>query len=196
MTNKATKELFLEKTIQAVAQVGMENLRTKMVADYAGFSEATMFRFFPDKDKMLCDTFLEVDRRVSEVFLNGFKPEEFETKSASEILHDSWLRIYSYLITHRDETLYLIRFRYSALYSDEIRAQRMAYNGAFNKPYEYLLKAGLLGKETYRGFLINYLFEMTLCFAEKIVSGRLANSPEMEEQMWKAIYAASEVFIK
>lgn len=196
MANKATKELFLEKTIQAVAQVGMENLRTKMVADFAGFSEATMFRFFPDKDSMLCETFLEVDRRVSEVFLNDFDGDEFAHRPAGEILHDNWLRMYSYLISHKEETLYLIRFRYSALYTDRIRARRMAYNGAFEKPYECLLKVGVLGKETYRGFLINYLFEMTLCFAEKIVSGRLANSPEMEEQMWKAIYAASEVFME
>ena len=196
MMSKATKDVFIEKTLQTVAEVGMENLRTKMVADAAGFSEATMFRFFPDKDKMLCDTFLEVDRRVSEAFLKSFETKALAEHSVADVMHEVWFKMYAYLLSHREETLYLIRFRYSALYTDEIRIQRMAYNGAFDNAYAALVEKGGVSRETYRGFMLNYMFEMTLCFAEKIVTGRLQNSKEMENRLWEAVSAAANVFLK
>lgn len=194
MGSKATKELFMEKTIAAVARVGMENLRTKMVADAAGFSEATMFRFFADKDEMLCETFLEVDSRISNMFLACFKPKEFEESNFEEALYAIWKSVFSYLLTNPEETLYLIRFRYSALYTDEIRKKRMAYNGSFEKAYEYIFERNASSKDTYQGFLINYLFEMTICFAEKVISGRIRLTGEMELRLWDAISAAAKVF--
>ncbi len=196
MGMKATKELFLEKTIEVVARVGMENLRTKMVADAAGFSEATMFRFFRDKDEMLCETFLEVDRRVSEVFLACFKPEKFENTTCKEALFEIWKKIFSYLLENPNETLYLIRFRYSALYSSEIRSKRKAYDGSLNKAYEYLTDLNAAGVGTYQGFLTNYAFEMTLCFAEKIVTGRIQLTEDMKLRLWNAIFASTEFFCK
>ena len=50
---RASDEIFIEGTIKTVAAIGIENMRTKHVADYAGFTEATMFRRFPSKEILL-----------------------------------------------------------------------------------------------------------------------------------------------
>ncbi|MCQ2420565.1 MAG: TetR/AcrR family transcriptional regulator [Clostridia bacterium] len=165
-----------------------------MVADSANFSEATMFRFFSNKDEMLCETFLEVDRRMSNVFFDLFDPEKFEKLAFKDALFEIWEGIFSYLLSHKEETLYMIRFRYSALYTDEIRSKRMAYNGSFAKVYEHIFERNAVGKDTYQGFMLNYLFEMTLCFAEKVVTGRVQLSEEMKERLWNVIFAAAEAF--
>lgn len=190
MNKKASKELFFEGTIHAVANVGMENLRTKMVADSAGFSEAAMFRYFSSKDDLLCQTFLEVDRRVSNVFMDLFRKTNLKTESFIDATHRIWKQIYRYLIEHGNETLYLIRFRYSALYTDEIRSMRQAYGGSFEHIYVILEERFGSAINTYREFLVNYIFELTLCFAEKILTGRVKDSEVVENRLWAAITGA------
>lgn len=38
---RSSDEIFIKGTIKTVAEIGIENMRTKHVADYAGFTEAT-----------------------------------------------------------------------------------------------------------------------------------------------------------
>lgn len=54
---KSTDESFIEGAIKTVAEIGIENTRTKQVADYAGFTEATMYRRFPSKELLLREAF-------------------------------------------------------------------------------------------------------------------------------------------
>ena len=63
----SSDEIFIEGTIKTVAAIGIENMRTKYVADYAGFSEQTMYRRFPSKEILLRDSFLFVDKKVSAI---------------------------------------------------------------------------------------------------------------------------------
>lgn len=64
---RSSDEIFIKGTIKTVAEIGIENMRTKHVADYAGFTEATMFRRFPSKEILLRDAFLSVDGKVSSI---------------------------------------------------------------------------------------------------------------------------------
>lgn len=64
---RASDEIFIEGTIKTVAEIGIENMRTKHVADYAGFTEATMYRLFPTKTILLRDAFLSVDKKISDI---------------------------------------------------------------------------------------------------------------------------------
>ncbi len=190
MLKRVSVEVFFSSIIRAVAEVGIENLRTKTVAEYAGFSEATMFNYFKNKDDMLCQTFLEMDRRVSAIVLNSPYIQKMEEVGFTTAAFGVWHTVYRYLLDHPEETLYLIRFRYCALYNSEVRSKRQAYNGSFNRLYETVTsKLGTPG-ELQREFLLNYIFEMTICFAERIVTGRLQNTEEVEGYVWKVIIGA------
>lgn len=186
----SSDEKFMEGAIHIVAQIGIENLRTKHVADYAGFSEATLFRAFRSKEDLLCRTFLFVDKRISELltgssFISGASSVPFD--AAVEAV---WHRVFRYLIDNRDETIFLIRFRYSSLYSEEIRSRREAYNGGFEAAYAVFEAHYGEASKSYRGFLINYIFEMTLCFAEKVLAGRIEDTRETEFRIWAAVSSA------
>ena len=64
---------------------------------------------------------------------------------------------------------------------------RQAYNGGFDRAYQVLEKFYGNNIGTYRGFMVNYIFEMTLCFCEKIISGKIEDSPETEYSIWLAV---------
>ncbi len=187
---KASDKMFIEGAIQTVAKIGIENARTKDVAAYAGFSEATMYRRFPTKEILLREAFLYVDRQVSNILAHSAFIRHPDSVPFGQAVYTIWHDVFRYLIRHKEETIFLIRYRYSSLYTDEVRSRRQAYNGGFDKAYEVFEKHFGGAEQSYRGFWINYIFEMTLCFAEKIIVGKLEDSHDMEQRIWLAIKGA------
>lgn len=188
-TKKASDEIFLEGAIRTTAAVGIENTRTKDIAEYAGFSEATLFRRFATKEALLQSAFLGIDAKISGLILESDFTAAAEQMPFELAVYGVWHRVYRYLVDNRAETVFLIRYRYSSLYTEEVRMQRQAYNGSFEKIYRIFEKQYGSSHYLHRGFLVNYIFELTLCLAEKIVSGRLEDTPVMERSAWAAIYS-------
>lgn len=188
-TKRVEDGVFIEGAISIVAKEGIENLRTRDVAQYAGFSEATLFKRYPTKENLLLNAFLYIDNKISGILLNDpyiMKPDDGFDKAIFHI----WHKIYRYLIDNEDETLFLIRYRYSSLYTKEVRHMRKAYNGSFDEVYE-IFENNIGGlPNSYKGFLINYIFELTLTFAEKVVTKKIRDIPEVEYSVRSAILAA------
>ena len=186
--------MFIEGTIQTVAQIGIENTRTKHVADYAGFSEATMYRRFPTKEILLRDTFLYIDNQISGILTQSAATRDAEDKSFESWAYPVWHKIYRYLIEHKEETVFLIRYRYSSLYTDNVRDMRQVNNGSFRKVYDSFEKKLGPGTRDLSSFLINYIFEMTLCFAQKVITGELPDNEETTQSIWLAVSSAVRTF--
>ena len=184
---RASDNIFIEGTIRKVAEIGIENTRTKDVADYAGFSEATMYRRFPTKEILLRDTFLCVDKQVSSILTQSAYIRNPGDTPFELAIYAIWHDVFRYLINHKEETIFLIRYRYSSLYTEEVRSKRQAYNGGLDKAYVLFEKQFGSSDQSYRGFLISYIFETTLCFAEKIITGKLKDNQDIEQRIWSAI---------
>lgn len=187
---RASDEIFIEGTIKTVAEIGIENMRTKHVADYAGFTEATMYRLFPTKTILLRDAFLSVDKKISDILTQSSFIRNPEKTPFELGVYAVWRKVYRYLIEHSEETLFLIRYRYSSLYTEEVRNMRQANNGGFDRAYAVFEKHYGENAHSYRGFLINYIFEMTLAFAEKVITGKIEDSEAAEESVWLAVSSA------
>lgn len=184
------KKELLESAIRLVAKNGMENLRTKDIAEDVGISEGTMYKHFQSKDEILMDAFFVVDTKVSSIMTQSSFSKVINKDNFWDVLHVMWKRIYDYLLSHEEETLFLIRFRYSALYTSELRRKRQAYNGMFDEIYTSLENVSGLPTDMYRGFLTSYIFEITLCFAEKYVTGRIPKDDSLENNLWLAVKGA------
>lgn len=188
--------MFIEGTIQTVAEIGIENMRTKHVADYAGFSEATMFKRFPSKEILLRDTFLYIDGQVSDILTQSAFLRNPGSVPLELGLYATWRKVYRYLVEHREEAIYLIRYRYSSLYTDEVRNMRQAYNGGFDSAYDALEKYFGNEMKACRGFLVNYIFEMTLGFAERVITGKIEDNQDTEDIAWLAISGAVKSWVR
>ena len=193
---RASDEMFMEGTVQTVAKIGIENMRTKHAADYAGFSEATMFRRFPTKEILLRDTFLYIDRRISDIFTQSAFLRNPGNVPLELGLYSTWRKVYRYLVEHREETIYFIRYRYSSLYTDEVWDTRQTYNGGLERACETIEKYYGIEGSAYRGFLVNYIFEMTLGFAEKVITGKIEDNQDTEDIAWLAISGAAKSWVR
>ena len=187
---KASNLNFIEGTIHTVAEIGIENMRTKHVAEYAEYSEATMYRMFPTKEILLRDTFLYIDRQISQLVTGSPFMRSPGRVSYDAGMYAVWRRVYRYLLEHREETIFLIRYRYSSLYTDEVRRMRQVYNGGFDSVNAVFEKKYGKTACTYSEFMLNYIFEMTLSFAEKVINGSIKDTPDTEDTVWLAVSSA------
>ena len=179
--------MFIDATIHVVYEGGIENLRTKDVAELVGFSEATMFRSFPSKEALLRSTFLYIDKQVSDILSRSefvLQPDETPEEL---VLYSLWHKVYRHLIDKRDDTIFLLRYRYSSLYTSKVRSMREAYNGGLDRAYEvFRQEMGELNDTSWQQ-IINNIFEVTLCFAEKIINGRMEDTEETEKLIWTVV---------
>ena len=189
---RAYEDVFIDAAIHVVYEGGIENLRTKDVADLTGFSEATLFRFFQTKEILLRSTFLYVDKRISDILSQSAYVLHSDDTPHELVLYGIWHKVYRHLIENQEETICLIRYRYSSLYSPEVRKMREAYNGGLDRAYEvFERKMGELNGTSWQ-LLLNNMFEVTLCFAEKIITGRLEDTEETEGSIWTIIMNSIE----
>lgn len=195
---RAFDKFFIEGTIHTVAQNGIENTRTKDVADYAGFSEATMFRQFDTKDDLLRQAFLYIDKEVSYILMKSDLIRNPDETPFEFGFYVTWRQVYRHLIIHREETIYLIRYRYSSCYTDEVRNMRQAFNGGLDRAYEVLEKHFGEADHTRKDIrlLISFIFEMTLGYAEKVITGNMINDQNTENIAWLAVSSAVKSWAK
>ena len=184
---RASNNVFIKGVIQEVAEVGIENTRTKAVAEYAGFSEATMYRLFATKEILLREAFLYIDRQVSGILTQSDYIRNPGDTPFELAIYDIWHDVFRYLLNHKKETIFLLRYRYSSLYTEEVRSKRQANDGGFNRVYE-LFKKHFGSSDQFCGrFLISYIFELTLWFSEKIITGKLEDNQDTERGIWLTI---------
>ena len=184
---RAFDDVFIKGAVHTVADVGIENTRTKDIAGRTGFTEATMYRIFPTKELLLREAFLYIDKQVSDILSQSDYVLHPDNTPVELAVYAIWRKVYRYLLDHKEETVFLIRYRYSSLYTDEVRGMREAYNGGLDNACDvFEQNLGEL-KGTSWQMLIANAFEVTLCYAEKIITGRLEDTKETEKSIWTVI---------
>ena len=193
---RAFEDMFIKGAVNTVASVGIENTRTKDIASQTGFTEATMYRMFPTKEILLRDAFLYIDKQIADILTQSAfirHPDKTPTELAAYAI---WRRVYRYMIDHWAETIFMIRYRYSSLYTEDVRKMREIYNGGTDRAYTVFVQDLEQIRVTEWQLLLDSAFELTLCFAEKVINGRMPDTDETELGVWSVIMNAMEAGMK
>ncbi|MBR0140345.1 MAG: TetR/AcrR family transcriptional regulator [Firmicutes bacterium] len=179
------KNRYIKETIEVTAEFGLENVTVRRISGKAGVSEAALYRHFKDKEDLINKTFLTIDEEVSEIFYDALMNRPDDGKPFEEVIFEAWKIVFDFLQKEKSKTLFLIRYRYSSLFTDEIRKERVLCSSSYD-PLCKLLADNLGGSpDYYRNFAVAYVFELCVLFSEKILMGRLERSPELEASLWK-----------
>ncbi len=188
---KAFDETFLNALVQIVSSIGLENLRTKQIAEMTGFSEATMFRLFPTKDDLLRESFLWVEQEFINKFEKLGKTKLSLQEHSEEVLQTFLNEWYVYLSSEHEKTVFWMRIRYSSLYTKALRDSlpkcpetiRGLFFGIFGEMTEQQAQAVYRNMIETTAFLVErseknqmlsepmlkLLFELTIVFSEKVL---------------------------
>jgi AcrR family transcriptional regulator len=89
------REALLEAASDLIAQLGT-GASTAKIAKAAGVSEGTLFTYFPSKDDLLNDLFVEIEGELAEMMLEPYPIEA----SARDRLFIIWSRLIEWGLNH------------------------------------------------------------------------------------------------
>jgi AcrR family transcriptional regulator len=174
---------ILRATIKIGAESGINNIPARKVAKQCGISDATIFEHFQNKQNLILQAKLYVDKELLKIQSSvKFNQEEF-TKTFKE----AWEACFDYLVNHPLETKFYDRYRHSEYYRPTTSAET---NGIVRKLYEYMtfFKPSLTEREHAFEIIVAHAVETTIHVALQVIEGKMTKTEETTEFVFNLIF--------
>ncbi|QYK65461.1 MULTISPECIES: TetR/AcrR family transcriptional regulator [Paenibacillus] len=181
-------ERIFNASIQLINEHGLSELSMSKIAKKAGVSASTIYVYFENKDDMLNKLYLSIKKDMSlEVFYNY--EDSMPLKTAFGHALGKYI---NYILTHKDEFLFLEQITNSPLLDDLSRNEGMEYF----EPLIKLLEKGKsqkVFKQVDTSLLHMFMFTPSMQYVKEYYGGRLELKQksiiEIIEMTWDALQA-------
>lgn len=174
---------LIDRTIEVIANKGLDNTTTKAIVSGTDINEAYIYRCFKDKEDLLIKSFAKLDDELfnvvtREIEIMGIKSLDYELRC--RLFFD---RVWKFLLSNREKCLAFVRYYYSPYfkkYSAEEHTLRFfplieKFRQAFN-PEENVW------------MLMNHILNVMLDFAIKVYDGAVQDNDDTEEHVFRLVY--------
>ena len=185
------KNRLIEKTISVIASDGLDKTTPKSIVKGTDINEAYIYRFFSDKDDLLCKTFDMLDNELVSTAMT-----HISVMYISEIDYEVRCRIFfnniwKFLLGNKEKCLAFIRYYYSPYfqkYSAKVHKER----------YEPLVEKfkDAFRKESNVWMILNHILNVMLDFAIKVFNENVPNDDDTEEHVFRLVYYSIQQYFK
>lgn len=179
------KAALLSGAIRAVAHNGLENTTTRSIGAEAGIDDAYIYRFFKDKEELLCQAFLTESKKLDELVLQSMDmvrstptPPTFQ-ESCRFVLGCAW----KYLTGHPEISLFMIRYYHSAGFDTYAAPEFRTYLSRIIER-----SAGTYPLADNASVVYYHLMESLLGFAGKVAAGGIPNTDATAGAVFQQLY--------
>jgi AcrR family transcriptional regulator len=170
------------------AKKGIENISTAEIAKICDISEPTIFVHFKKKNNLIAQVGRHLDEGIKGLVSEACLDVKDKDMIASE-LHRIWLKCFDFLIAHPDQTRYYIRYKHSAYYDPKYYSGKdSAYEAVKTILLSYNEKLAAYSEIGYEAVSISVI-DATLSYAKSIIEGRIKNSPEIKDKIFKIVFS-------
>jgi len=120
------EKLIKQKALQIMVKDGFDGFSMHKLAKASSVSPATLYIYFKDKEDLILQVYMDVNKRMSDATLKDFSPE----MSFSEGLRKQWLNRANYSLKHTDEMQLLEQIRYSPLHEKALKCVDPAFRNS------------------------------------------------------------------
>lgn len=174
-----TKEKIMQSAIKCTGLYGLEEVRTRRIAQDCGLSESNIYRFFSGKDELLQACYDAVDSRIAGFCRRMGAAPEGDTE---EIFRARWVRLFRFLLQHPEDTVFYYHFRASRIVDAGPAARADTVITAL------LPDSWRGGYAKSRQLCNDYLLHNSVYFACQVLSGGLENSRETADRVCGLLY--------
>ena len=157
----AAMHLFVDHGEQATSM--------KWIARKAECGIGTMYNYFPSKEKLINELYLEIKVMYSSYILEVLDPE----KSIKHQIIDTWRRALEFVLHHPVESKYIELFCQSPIISEQLRRETMELFSPLIEIYE-------TGKK--EGIIKNQDTLQLLSFVKGAITASVMSQPEMNPE--------------
>ncbi len=191
MSPQDVKETLLARTIEVIANEGLDKTTTKAITAGTGINEAYIYRHFSDKEDLLAKAFDKLDEEfVNKAMLHVdvMYVREMEYEMRCRFF---FAAVWKFLLGNREKCLSYVRYYYSphfGKYSAESHKQRFVplvtkFNDAFKDEANVWL-------------ILNHILNVMLDFAVKVHSGQMSGEDDYSEHVFRVIYQSVRQYFR
>lgn len=190
------REIFIDNTIQLVAEGGFEMATTRAISGYrkeirnVKLNEAHIYRVFETKEKLFAETFKKLDDEVLSVIKTALA--EFDTdKDARSQYEALFFRFWRFLLQNEAKCKYYTRYYHSVYFKNGVYA---AHKKNFEAMIEKITPAFVFGADVWSIF--HHVLTALLNFAVRVYNGELENSDENTYHIFNVVYSVIGLYLK
>lgn len=186
MTQINRKAELMEAAMQIVAEHGLADFSMRQVTNRVGVSEALLYKYFITKDKLLCDCYVEVDKRVAACFAEDM-PSMRQPEVAMRLVLDKYIRFF---VSNGYRTIFYSEFRRSKYVKFVVEHSKEADATYFSRFTELCVKADKkyhITQKIDENILWTYLIDGCCLFATRLIRGELPQTEETYSSICKLL---------
>ena len=189
-----TRSNLLNSTIELVAEGSLESFTTKRLAQKAQMAEGNLYNYFKNKDELLEEAFVYIDKDIAELFEGYAGQAEEIFKDIPAGIEMMWRAYYKYLVSNPQKALYYFNFRNSPRYSEAVRKRQFDYFTDFVAVMRGIDEKYSLFENFPWEVTWIFVLDMTTTFACRVARGDLPDNAETEDQIFMVMSVFGMMF--
>lgn len=193
-----TQVAIIEKTIEIVAEKGLEGFSTRQISKALGISTSNIYIYYKSKDELLYDCFLYVNKEIAEKLKEFKEPENYEKDTLTSYFREIWIEYFLFQINNDKHSLYYYAYRESNNLGRILVRNNKAVKDEMNP---FISKMAYIGAQLGFQDVMNcdylwvYLLDSTGALVKHIIRKNIAFEEDIIDETWNLIFGGINGFI-
>ena len=191
MSPQEIRETLVDRTIEVIADNGLDKVTTKAIVSGTGINEAYIYRHFKDKEHLLAQAFEKLDYELVDALMENL-PVVYMYQLDYELRYRLYFEaIWKFLLGNKDKCMAFVRYYYSPYFKKySIEEHKLRYEPFINK-----IKVAFLD-ESDVWMILNYILNVMLDFAIKVHNEQMPSNDDYTEHVFRVIYISVKQYFK
>lgn len=191
MSPQDMKETLLARTIEVIANEGLDKTTTKAITAGTGINEAYIYRHFSDKEDLLAKAFDKLDEELvtkTMQHVDIMYVQEMEYEMRCRFFFGA---VWKFMLGNRNKCLAFVRYYYSPYF------KRYSYE-AHKRRYAPLVEkfCDAFRDEADVWMILNHILNVMLDFAVKVHNDQMPSEDDYSEHVFRVIYASIRQYFR
>lgn len=191
MSPQDMKATLIARTISVIANEGLDKTTTKAIVSGTGINEAYIYRCFAGKEDLMAKSFDTLDNELVEQVLLHLPVMKQTELSYEERCRIYFFHVWNFLLKSRERCLTYVRYFYSPYF------ERLSADDHFRRyvPVVEVFRTAFI-EEAEVWLILNHILNVMLDFAVKVHNGKMPDSENFSEHVFRVTYASVKQYFK
>ena len=191
MSPQDLRATLIARTIQVIADEGLDKTTTKSIVSGTGINEAYIYRLFEGKEDLLSKAFDSLDNELVEQALQHLSAMYLPNLDLETRCRLYFFPMWRFLLGNREKCVAYIHYYYSPYF-------RRLSSESHRRRYNTLLEKfkGAFIDEADVWMILNHILDVMLCFAIRAHTGEMPTDDSYAEHVFRVTYAAVKQYFE
>ncbi|MBQ3100745.1 MAG: TetR/AcrR family transcriptional regulator [Clostridia bacterium] len=191
MKRRDVRNRLIERTIQNIAENGLEKTTTKSIVQGTEINEAYIYSNFTDKDDLISHSFDVLDDELVTVLTENMAVMYMRQLDFEIRCRVFFTSVWNYLVGNREKCLAFVRYYYSPYF---LKYSVNTHKKRFEPIVETFRKVFIEEADVW--MILNHILNVMLDFAVMVHNDRMPEDDDYSEHVFRVIYRSIEQYFK